>query len=157
MDKIKEVKTMINRELMITSVITSLPMFLGLSMLIIGLVYSIILASLSLIYLGVAYTASSSRRIHAKSLRQVKRFLVTDVDKALVYLEREVKFLNDTLNAPKTEMDVHSLNATNEGSAIRASRRNSITVGKRLGLFINMRDLVREYVNELNKQQQSPW
>ena len=157
MDNIKQARTMINKELFLTKFLHILFGFFGLFMIVAGIRFSFALVFLGIIYYGLVYLALSTRRETANAMKNIRRYLSVDVDKALSLLESEVRFLNDTVNAPKSEMDIHSVNATNEGKAMRASRRNAIALGKRLTKFTRMRDLVRDNVRSLNKKEVTPW
>ncbi len=157
MDEIKQVRAIIDRDLVLTKFLHILFGFFGLIILVLGFMFSFALVFIGIIYLVLVYLSLGARRETSNSMKSIRRYLAVDIDKSLELLKSEVRFLNDTLNAPKTEMDIHSLNATNEGKAMRASRRNAIALAKRLGKFIRMRDLVHHYVHELNKKEVTPW
>ena len=157
MNNINKVNAMINREIMITNIFMGMTMFIGLTMIVVGVIYTIVLVVMGMIFITWVTLALAPRRETRKYVKELKKHVTLDIVKAVAVLDSEIGFIQDTLNAPKHEMDVHSLNATNEGKAMIASLRNELALRKKLGRFILMRDLLNEHLIGLKKSKATPW
>lgn len=67
---------------------------------------------------------------------------------ALEYLRKEINDIELLLRMPKTEMDIHAFNATNERKAMKASISAENAIRKKLGLYKRVEKMLVVFIND---------
>ena len=104
-----------------------------------------------LLYLFMIFAIGAVSVLLLREIRMIKLIdkviAISHKDRVevLEFMDKEIALLQDTVNAERTEMDVHAFNATNEHKAMLAANRNKLALEKQLGRLYNIRKIVEKY------------
>ena len=153
----KELKSIIKIEKIKIYSVMGVSLFIALTFTVFSIFVSLILLFLVVGYAAILYPVFKTHLATLKLYDMILIYTESDPKKALELLNSEIDDLNSVLNVQKTEMDIHSLNATNEGKAMRASRANEAGLRRKLGLFKRLSVLINVVIKSAPLAQKDIW
>lgn len=100
------------------------------------------------LYIAIIYIPAQEVFYEKKQLQAILIKSHRDKYQALHDVQVEMEDITETLHAPKTEMDVHAFNATDEYKAMRAAKSNERSLKKKLGFYTRLNESLSQEIKD---------
>ena len=118
---------------------------------------SVYILPILFLYLLILWPVFVDVKEEKEFIKMLRYKVYKDPEGALHKIQVEINDITQTITAPKSEMDIHALNATDERKAMRASVQNEKSLRKKLAYFIRLEEKLIDAIKNLEPQVTDPF